>query len=72
MPVDSSEYQDLLSLITISHAPVKKEFRLRAYRSFKRGNRGSRFFTGVDAVCPENGPYEAPEGIYPGCGQGKN
>jgi hypothetical protein len=33
---------------------------------------GPKVFTGVDAVCPKCGPYEASERIYPGYGQGKN
>jgi hypothetical protein len=33
---------------------------------FNAGNRGSGVFTGLDAVCPKSGPYEASEGIYSG------
>jgi hypothetical protein len=30
-----------------------------------------KVFTGLDAVCPKSGPYEASEGIDPGYRQGK-
>jgi hypothetical protein len=31
-----------------------------------------KVFTGLDAVYPKSGPYEASEGIYPGYRQRKN
>jgi len=37
-----------------------------------KGKPGLGVITGLDPVCPQCGPYEASEGIYPGHGQIKN